>query len=76
MAAAASSKGRAIAGSFVSRVLAGKAASPRYWDDGNTNAVSPRGSFSFGLLVCASRTTVFFFRMRVLVKLVQSKFLW
>jgi len=35
MAAAASSKGRAIAGSFVSRVLAGKAASPRYWD-GNT----------------------------------------
>ncbi|KAJ1272584.1 hypothetical protein BS78_06G213800 [Paspalum vaginatum] len=29
MAAAASSKGRAIAGSFVSRVLAGKAASPR-----------------------------------------------
>ena len=29
-AAAASFKGRAIAGSFVSRVLAGKAASPRY----------------------------------------------
>ncbi|XP_066349171.1 late embryogenesis abundant protein At5g17165-like [Miscanthus floridulus] len=29
MAAAASSKGRAIAGSFVSRVLAGKAASPK-----------------------------------------------
>ncbi|CAD6259784.1 unnamed protein product [Miscanthus lutarioriparius] len=29
MAAAASSKGRAIAGSFVSRVLGGKAASPR-----------------------------------------------
>ncbi|GJN01854.1 hypothetical protein PR202_ga19155 [Eleusine coracana subsp. coracana] len=29
MAAAASFKGRAIAGSFVSRVLAGKAASPR-----------------------------------------------
>ncbi|OEL32821.1 hypothetical protein BAE44_0006159 [Dichanthelium oligosanthes] len=32
MAAAASFKGRAIAGSFVSRVLAGKAASPRYCD--------------------------------------------
>jgi hypothetical protein len=32
MAAAAGSKGRAIAGSFVSRVLAGKAASPRYSD--------------------------------------------
>lgn len=30
MAAAASSKGRAIAGSFVTRVLAGKAAAPRY----------------------------------------------
>lgn len=30
MAAVASSKGRVIAGSFVARVLAGKAASPRY----------------------------------------------
>jgi hypothetical protein len=59
-AAAASSKGRAIAGSFFSRVLAGKAASPRYWDDGNTNAVSPRGSFSFGLLASATSTPFLF----------------